>query len=811
MKMKEKGFTLVELLTVFAILSIILGMVVVNVNNYSSKQREKDYENLVKIIEENAKVLVNKNEDLFVGVTNNASSKVIDVNGNTLNGCKFSYDLLVDNKLMDEDTVNPVDNKAFYDNNYSIITTLFDKGTYNYELKQNVNDDYTNCRDIDNISIKNMNLSLTSTSNSVTAKVTVSNTLDFVRKIDWVLYDEKDNKLKEVSSENLIYNFGGLKSNKLYKVKAKLVSVTNKYQEKTDSSTTLSVLNPYITMKNNPTTPQNGYLYSQNIDVTYNGGGVTSPTYYLKSTKNGNIDSSLNISCGTGSMPSNCTETQSTTILSENMWYKVPKNISISYNNENDKIGTIYAVTFDGNNYSSAITATLDKIDKTPPTCSWNGESTSWTDANRTISAICSDSGSGCKVSNFSKSYTNGTTKNETLSYTMTDNVGNTTVCSKAVNVYVDKTDPTCSWSGESTSWTNGNRTITATCSDSGSGCKVSNYPKSYTSGTTKTETLSYAMTDNVGHTTICSKDVNVYVDKNAPTCSWSGESTSWTNGNRTITATCNDSGSGCKTSNYSKSYTSGTKKTETLSYTMTDNAENSVNCSKTVNVYVDKEAPSINYSQILSNSGFNLSFSQTDSGEIQSITMSGTSSASGTSSLNLTNLKTGTYTIVAKDKAGNSRKKVVRIFMLAYPNYRYGSWGTNWYKSVYGDINNTSYSYTNGLMIMGATPSTLQGRLVSYYSPSVSLSSYDNVAVYYYINNDTTSSVYFQLGLNGSILSQKQASSKNSGGLLFIQGDISNDNSSKQITYIANGGSNMNATIGTYILSTGMISVRDN
>ena len=145
MKMKEKGFTIVELLTVFAILSIILGMVVVNVNNYSSKQREKDYENLVKIIEENAKVLVNKNEDLFVGVTNNASSKVIDVNGNTLNGCKFSYDLLVDNKLMDEDTVNPVDNKAFYNNNYSIIATLSDKGTYNYELKQNANNSYASC------------------------------------------------------------------------------------------------------------------------------------------------------------------------------------------------------------------------------------------------------------------------------------------------------------------------------------------------------------------------------------------------------------------------------------------------------------------------------------------------------------------------------------------------------------------------------------------------------------------------------------------------------------------------------------------
>ena len=46
---------------------------------------------------------------------------------------------------MDEDTVNPVDNKAFYNNNYSIITTLSDKGTYNYELKQNVNNSYTKC------------------------------------------------------------------------------------------------------------------------------------------------------------------------------------------------------------------------------------------------------------------------------------------------------------------------------------------------------------------------------------------------------------------------------------------------------------------------------------------------------------------------------------------------------------------------------------------------------------------------------------------------------------------------------------------
>lgn len=661
MKMKEKGFTLVELLAVFVILSVILGMVIINVNTYSKQQKEKDYNNLVKIIEENAKVLANNTEELFRGVNNNASNNYTDENGNVINGCKFSYDLLVDNKLMDKDTINPISNKKFFENEYYIIASIKDN-KFNYELKQLDNSSsYINCREVDNLTIENMNLVLSSTSNSITAKVTVSNTLDFIRGVNWVLYDSKDNILKEAYSESLIYSFSGLKNSESYKVKAKIISITNKTQEMSKDMSTLPILNPSFEVKNNPTTTYNGYLYSQNIGINYKNEGITTPTYYVKSTKFGSINNSVNISCGTGTIPSNCVEVPETTSLSENVWYKVSKDILITYNNENNNTGTIYALTYDGNNYSSSSTVTVDKIDRTAPTCSWTGESTSWTNQNRTITSICNDSGSGCKTSNYSKSYTSGTTKQANLSYTMTDNVGNTAICSK------------------------------------------------------------------------------------------------------------------------------------------------------TANVYVDKEAPSIDYSQLLNNSGFNLSFSQTDSGEIQSITMSGTSSASGTSNLNLTNLNTGTYTIVAKDKAGNTRKKVVRIFMLAYPNYRYGSWGTNWYKSNYGDINNTSYSYSNGLMVMGATPSTSQGRLVSYYSPSVSLSNYDEVAVYYYIDDNTTGSVDFQLGVNGSELSTKKASSKNSEGLLLLKCDISNDNSSKQITYIANGGSDMNATIATYILSTGMISVRDN
>ena len=198
--------------------------------------------------------------------------------------------------------------------------------------------------------------------------------------------------------------------------------------------------------------------------------------------------------------------------------------------------------------------------------------------------------------------------------------------------------------------------------------------------------------------------------------------------------------------------------------------------------IYVDKDAPTIKYTQGLSGSGgYDLTFTSIVSGEMQSIIMSGDSSASGTSTLSIKSLKTGTYTIISKDKAGNTSKKIVRILTLAYPNYRYGNWGTNWYNCWFGKILNTKYEYLNVMYMSGAPDST-------------------------------TSNVYFQVGIgtsvdqckNLSILNQKQASTKSSEGGLYLEGDISKDNSSKSILYIINGG--LETTVNSYILTTGMI-----
>ncbi|MDO5003882.1 MAG: InlB B-repeat-containing protein [bacterium] len=101
----------------------------------------------------------------------------------------------------------------------------------------------------------------------------------------------------------------------------------------------------------------------------------------------------------------------------------------------------------------------------------------------------------------------------------------------------------------------------------------------------------------NVGVTKQVSSSATYYAitkDTTAPTCgSWSGESTTWTGGNRTISVGCNDSGSGCKQTTYSQTFNSSTT-TAVVSFTISDNAGNTRTCSKTANIYLDTVAPSV-------------------------------------------------------------------------------------------------------------------------------------------------------------------------------------------------------------------------
>jgi prepilin-type N-terminal cleavage/methylation domain-containing protein len=249
-----------------------------------------------------------------------------------------------------------------------------------------------------------------------------------------------------------------------------------------------------------------------------------------------------------------------------------------------------------GNITSSSVV--INRIDIEPPVCTSSGGSTAWTNGNRTLTGACTDTGgSGC-VGNVTNTYSTNTNITNASPGTVTDNAGNSTVCPANQTVRIDKTAPTCASSGGNATWTNGNRTLTGTCTDTGgSGCSSPTITNTFTTDTNTTTATPGTVTDLAGNSTACPANQTVRIDKTAPTCASSGGSTAWTNGNRTITGTCTDlGGSGC--SNISYTFTTDTNITTAGpgasggAGTVTDGAGNTGSCPANQTVRIDKIAP---------------------------------------------------------------------------------------------------------------------------------------------------------------------------------------------------------------------------
>ena len=267
--------------------------------------------------------------------------------------------------------------------------------------------------------------------------------------------------------------------------------------------------------------------------------------------------------------------------------------------------------------WSSTGTRTHPLAENVKPTVSATNSSATWRNANvsAAISAADNAGGSGLDGVRYSigssnpftslstcKSSGSGTSNGATLSISTTggtrlylcayDKAGNYATWNGTYNI--DKTAPTCSSSGGSTSWTNGNRTLTGTCSDTGgSGC-TGNVTRAYSSNINSTAESPGTVKDNAGNTTTCPSNQTVRIDKTAPTCSSSGGSTSWTNGNRTLTGTCSDTGgSGC-TGNVTKAYSSATNITNGSPGSVKDNAGNTTTCPSNQTVRIEKTAGNI-------------------------------------------------------------------------------------------------------------------------------------------------------------------------------------------------------------------------
>ena len=200
------------------------------------------------------------------------------------------------------------------------------------------------------------------------------------------------------------------------------------------------------TYTNVPSTAVNDYLKSQVIKCTVDGTGVTSPQYFIKTTREGVASANTVGSCGTGTNPGSCNSTATKT-LAANTWYKVSGNINVTYSVTATSTATFTGLVYDGNNYSSATTKTVSKIDADKPTVTL-GTATSTTNS-FDIPYTLSDTHSGvasytCKYSKTEGSYTtNGNTVTDskcsatgltanTMYYyqvCVTDGVGNTGDC----------------------------------------------------------------------------------------------------------------------------------------------------------------------------------------------------------------------------------------------------------------------------------------------------------------------------------------------------------------------------------------------
>lgn len=314
-------------------------------------------------------------------------------------------------------------------------------------------------------------------------------------------------------------------------------------------------------------------------------------------------------------------------------------------------------------------------IDRTGPSKSTSGESTTWIKNDRTINVTCTDALSGCEKATDTLKYTS--TK-QTANYTIKDKAGNTSTYK--ANVYVDKTPPVCGTKeNENITWKKSDQTVKVGCTDSHSNCTKQKFEKTFN---TDTKEGIITIQDNAGNTANCS--VKVFVDKTGPVCGTKTENNSWRNTDFEAKVQCKDSFSGCEKATYSQKFTTNTN---TANITLKDNVGNTTNC--LVNIKIDRDVPACGNPD-----GASETWTKNNRTIKQNCTDTGGSGCNPVSKTYSTT--TQTDTIQLKDGAGNTRNCTVKVYVdktkpsvwltltkvndngSKIGNYSSGEWSTN-------------------------------------------------------------------------------------------------------------------------------------
>ena len=426
-----------------------------------------------------------------------------------------------------------------------------------------------------------------------------------------------------------------------------------------------------------------------------------------------------------------------------------------------DKDTTFIARITDGTNTVSSKVITLSNFDHEGPNITGvtGNPDKKWTNKDVTLTINATDSKSG--LADTAYSFDGGTTwqKGNSKTYKsntngivikVKDKVGNISTYPVIAITKIDKTAPTCSWSGDtnvaSNAWTNQNRSISVSCNDlGGSNCNVNTLNKSwlFNTGTTRTTDLSYEIKDNAGNVTVCSKTANVFVDKTPPSCINSGGSASWTNKDITLTGNCSDTGgSGCK-DNVIRTISSDTNSTTESPGTVYDNVGNAKKCSSDQIVRIDKTLPTVSYNlgggmayesnKTIRVTGYDTNFSYMNvhvykyngNGYVYS---SDKSVSNHTSSIYDVNLTSGKWIVYSQvyDKAGNRQNQspdngggwYYQEYVIGKPNVYYRAWvlgtGTNPDTPGYSPTKESKKEFGKNSEIVGTTG---QGRALDDFA----------------------------------------------------------------------------------------------
>ena len=419
----NKGFTLIELMAVITIIAIIIAIAVPSYINITNSTNEKMYQNKVTTI-------IAKAEEY--------------ASDNNIDNTSLSVAKLIEEGYLEPDNTNGAENElitnpkgGYMDCNIVNIAKL--DGEYNITVDSNndctmaSNDNITSNITIYAYPIKNNTLGTSLGSNSSTQW---SNQ-------DVLLYADLGKVKNDIKSNNITWSAGASSQTKSNGIIEGATANYNDYANEILVSASV-----FLNTEYQMSIELNNGIVTKTVSVK-----IDKEKPYVDATvndkwSNGNKDILITGSDGTGSGVDKFYIGTTKTIPSINQF-----NITSVNNQTTQKldVGTYYIYSKDlAGNISEAKEIQINNVDKTGPVCkyavvpttfTYNSISYPWSHEDITLTYGCStDSQSGCKTTDFTKTY--NAYANETINWTIEDNIGNKTNCSQSVEIKIDKTDP---------------------------------------------------------------------------------------------------------------------------------------------------------------------------------------------------------------------------------------------------------------------------------------------------------------------------------------------------------------------------------